>query len=293
MKKMYSNNGKFQNGSPPLRSPRRNKRTSRKLLLILVAAALALVLLVAGGVALFLGHNEAAEANFQDLSRQVQAAATETTTAPTETAAPETTVPEITAPPETQPQVLPQYAEAYASNQEMVGWIRIDGTKLDYPVMHTPNEPEKYLHVDFEQENSYPGTPFLDAACTMDSQNLLIYGHNMPNGTMFRSLFKYEQSTYWKEHPVIVFDTLYEQQEFEVLAAFYDRVYYKAENVFKFYQFIDPETEEEFNAGIAQFKDKALYDTGVTAEYGDQLITLVTCAYHTDNGRFVVVARKK
>ena len=115
----------------------------------------------------------------------------------------------------------------------------------------------------------------------------------MPNGTMFRSLMKYEQSTYWKDHPVIVFDTLYQQQEFEVLAAFYDRVYYKTEDVFKFYQFIDPETEEEFNNGIAQFKEKALYDTGITAEFGDQLITLVTCAYHTDNGRFVVVARRK
>lgn len=293
MKKMYSNNGKFQNGSPPPRSTRRNQRNSRKLLLILVAAALALVLLAVGGAALFLGHNEAAEADFQELSQRVQAAATETTASPTAATTAETTVPETTAPAETQPTVLPQYAEAYAQNQEMVGWVRLDGTKLDYPVMHTPHDPEKYLHVDFEQKNSYPGTPFLDAKCTMDSQNLLIYGHNMPNGTMFRSLFKYEQSNYCKEHPVIVFDTLYEQQEFEVLAAFYDRVYYKTEDVFKFYQFLDPETEEEFNAGIAQFKEKALYDTGVTAEYGDQLITLVTCAYHTDNGRFVVVARKK
>jgi sortase B len=175
----------------------------------------------------------------------------------------------------------------------MVGWIRMDGTSLDYPVMHTPDDPEKYLHVDFDQKNSYPGTPFLDAACTMDSTNLLIYGHNMPNGTMFRSLFKYEQSHYWREHPTIVFDTLYEQQEYEVLSAFYDRVYYKTETVFKFYQFIDPETEEEFNAGIEQLKKKSLYDTGVTAQYGDKLITLVTCSYHTDNGRFVVVARRK
>ncbi|MBP3683653.1 MAG: class B sortase [Oscillospiraceae bacterium] len=286
MKKMYSNNGRFVSPAP-------KKKNRRKFLLTLAACALALVLLCIGGAALFLGHNEGAEADFQDLSRQVQAAATEATAAPTETAVTEATIPETTAPPETQPPVLPQYAEAYARNSEMIGWLRIDGTQLDYPVMHTPNDPEKYLHLDFDQKNSYPGTPFLDAGCTIDSTNLLIYGHNMPNGTMFRSLMKYEQSTYWKDHPVIVFDTLYQQQEFEVLAAFYDRVYYKTEDVFKFYQFIDPETEEEFNNGIAQFKEKALYDTGITAEFGDQLITLVTCAYHTDNGRFVVVARRK
>ena len=283
MKKMYSGNGKFYTPAP-------KRKPKRRLLPILVAVLLVLVLLAVGGAALFLRHNEAAEADFQALAQQVQ-----TTEAPTsaDTTPTETTVPETTVPAETLPAVLPQYQEAYARNQEMVGWLRIDGTNVDYPVMHTPDDPEKYLHVDFDQKNSYPGTPFIDAQCSMDSQNLLIYGHNMPNGTMFRSLFKYEQSNFWREHPVIVFDTLYEQQEYEVLAAFYDRVYYKTENVFKFYQFIDPETEEEFQAGIAKFKEKSLYDTGVTAEYGDQLITLVTCAYQTNNGRFVVVARKK
>lgn len=293
-KTVYSNNGKFQSSQKPPRKPGR-KKNPRKLLLILAAAILAIVLLAAGALALFLGGNEKAEKEFQELSSQVQLAAENTvpTTAPTEETIAETKPVETTAPAETQPPVLPQYAEAYARNNEMVGWLRIDGTKLDYPVMHTPQDPEKYLHVDFDQKNSYPGTPFLDTQCTMDSQNLLIYGHNMPNGTMFRSLFKYEQSNYWKEHPVIVFDTLYEQQEFEVVAAFYDRVYYKAEKVFKFYQFIDPETEEEFNDGIAKIKEKALYDTGVEVKFGDQLITLVTCAYHTDNGRFVVMARKK
>lgn len=286
MRKNYSNHGKYYTPKP--------KRKNKCLLpLLLITAVLALVLLVVLGAALFLGQNEQADEEFQELALMVQEAA-ETTVMPSETVCiTQSTLPETTAPQETQPAILPQYAEAYARNNEMVGWLRIDGTMLDYPVMHTPSDPEKYLHMDFEQKNSYPGTPFLDAKCTMESDNLLIYGHNMPNGTMFRSLFKYEQSNYWKEHPVIVFDTLYQQQEFEVMSAFYDRVYYKTENVFKFYQFIDPETEEEFHAGIEQLKNKALYDTGVTAEYGDQLITLVTCAYHTDNGRFVVVARRK
>ena len=78
-----------------------------------------------------------------------------------------------------------------------------------------------------------------------------------------------------------------------MLAAFYDRVYYQSETCFKFYQFIDAADEEEFHNAIANYCQKQLYDTGITASYGDQLITLVTCAYHVENGRFVVVARKK
>ena len=159
--------------------------------------------------------------------------------------------------------------------------------------MHTPTDPEKYLHTNFAREYSYGGIPFIDANCSADSDNLLIYGHNMLDGSMFRSLPKYESKSYWQAHPTIHFDTLYEEGEYEVLAAFYDRVYYTYENCFKFYQFIDAADEADFNNAISNFRSKALYDTGVTAAYGDKLITLVTCAYHVEDGRFVVVARKK
>lgn len=283
---LYSNNGRFAGGRKP-------KRKGLKIALI---AVLALLLLAAGGVGLFLLGNHNADTDFQKMAAQVQEKTAETTviTTPAETAQTEETIAETTAPTQaTQPTILPQYAQLYQQNPDMVGWIKIEGTAIDYPVMHTPAAPEKYLHVNFEGAYSYPGVPFVDAACTIDSDNLLIYGHNMPNGTMFRSLMQYQQKNFWQNHPTIVFNTLYEEQEYEVLAAFYDRVYYKTEDVFKFYQFIDPETEEEFDEGIAQFKEKALYDTGVNAEYGDRLITLVTCAYHTDHGRFVVVARRK
>lgn len=283
---LYSNNGKFAGGGKP-------KRKGLKIALI---AVLAVLILTVGGISIFLLGNHNADKDFQQMAAQVQEKTAETTaiTTPAETAQTTETIAETTAPTqETQPTILPQYAELYQQNTDMIGWIKIDGTAIDYPVMHTPNDPEKYLHLNFKGEYSYPGVPFLDAACTADSDNLLIYGHNMPNGTMFRSLMQYQQKNYWKNHPTIIFNTLYEEQEYEVLAAFYDRVYYKTEDVFKFYQFIDPETEEEFDEGIDQFKEKSLYDTGVEAHYGDQLITLVTCAYHTDHGRFVVVARRK
>lgn len=180
-------------------------------------------------------------------------------------------------------------------NSDLFGWLTIAGTKIDYPVMYTPEEPEKYLHLNFEEVYSLGGLPFIDAGCSVnpESDNLLIYGHNMQVGTMFHSLLNYEMKNYWESHPIISLKTLYEEREYEVVAAFYDRVYYTYEDCFKFYQFIDAEDQQDFDEAIAIFKDKSLYDTGISASYGDHLITLITCAYHVDNGRFVVVAREK
>ena len=194
---------------------------------------------------------------------------------------------------EKEPVILPQYVELYESNPDMFGWIQIEDTVLDYPVMHTPDVPEKYLRLTFDGEYYVGGTPFMDYRCTGESDNLIFYGHHMKNGTMFTGIIKYADASYWQEHPVIKFNTLYEENEYEVLAAFYDRVYYASEDCFKFYNFIDAENEADFDSAIKNYKAKALYDTGVTPEYGDQLITLVTCSYHHENGRFVVVACQK
>lgn len=286
--KLYSNHGKYMRRSKP-------RRPWLPPLLIALAVIL-LLSLGAGGWFLLSIHS--AENDFRQLASQVRENTPPATEAPAVTVPPgnesgdiPTVIPEPT---EGKPPVmLPQYAQLYEQNADLFGWLCISDTAIDYPVMHTPDDPEKYLHTNFQGAYSYPGVPFIDAACMADSDNLLIYGHNMPNGSMFRGLIKYEQKNYWESHPTITFNTLYEQQEYEVLAAFYDRVYYKTETCFKFYQFIDATDETDFDNAIAQFKEKALYDTGVEAKYGDKLITLVTCAYHTDNGRFVVVARKK
>lgn len=194
---------------------------------------------------------------------------------------------------ETEPVILTQYASVYEQNPDLFGWICIEDTVLDYPVMHTPDDPEKYLHLSFAGESSTAGTPFMDAKCGIDSDNYIIYGHNKKDGTMFREILQYADKSYWQEHPVIRFDTLYEQGEYEVLAAFYDRVYYADENCFKFYRFIKAADKADYDNAIQNYKEKSLYDTGVTAEYGDKLITLVTCSYHEENGRFVVVARQR
>lgn len=226
---------------------------------------------------------------------QVQAAPTVPpveTTRETEPTVPSTE--ETTMPVETEPQILPYFVEMAEKNPDMIGWVKVDGTKLDYPLMYTPAEPEKYLHKDLDGNFSVGGLPFIEEDCSLDprSDNLIIYGHNMANGTMFHSLMEYEKKGYWEEHPVIHLSSLYEEKPYQIVAAFYDQIYMKTDTCFKFYQFINAQDEAAFQEAISYFKEKSLYDTGVTAEYGDKLITLVTCAYHVDNGRFVVVAKE-
>ena len=218
-------------------------------------------------------------------------AVTEAPTAEPTAAPPE---PTETVPEETGPPMLPKMAELYAENPDVIGWITIPGTDVDYPVMYTPDDPEKYIHKNFKGIYSLGGLPFMEDECSMDpeSDNLIIYGHNMKNGTQFQNLMNYTMKKYWEEHPQILFSTLYEERTYEIISAFYDRVYRSSEKVFKFYQFIDAKDEADFENAMKHYKEKAEYDTGVTAEYGDKLITLVTCSYHMDYGRFVVVAKQ-
>lgn len=296
---MKRNNPGGRYAAAPKRKRNPAKRKQSRLILSLSLVVVLLAVLVG-----FMFFYAFPANDFKDLSEQVQAAA-ETAPAQTEmlpTAVPapaEATATTVSAPAETtvatepvERIMLPQYGNLYQQNPDLYGWVRIDDTIIDYPVMRSVDDPEKYLHANFEAEYSYPGTPFADAKCSNDSDNILIYAHNMLDGSMFRSLLKYENKNYWEAHPTIMYSDLYGEYEYEVVAAFYDRVYKKTENVFKFYQFIDAEDASHYNNAIDNFKAKALYDTGVDAAYGDQLITLVTCAYHTDNGRFVVVARK-
>ena len=184
------------------------------------------------------------------------------------------------------------YENLKEENNDLFGWIKIAGTKVDYPVMYTPQEPEYYLRRAFDKSNSISGVPFLDGNYVEGGNHYLIYGHNMKNGTMFHALLDYAKPEFWKEHPTITFDTLQENGIYTVIGVFYSRVYYQDEtDVFRFYSYPvlnDPELFQEYVDNVAA---ASLYDTGETVEYGDTLLTLVTCSYHTKNGRFVVVAK--
>ena len=190
--------------------------------------------------------------------------------------------------------MIPELAELHSKNSDIVGWLKIADTQLDYAVVHTPEDPQKYLYMDLEGNWSGFGSIFIEGACSLEprSTNLLFHGHNMLNGSMFRTLMSYKDESFYKKHPIIEYSDLYENKEYEIFAVLRDRVYHTYETCFKFYNFLDPATEEEFNEGITYFKEHSLYDTGITPVYGDKLITLSTCAYHTENGRFLVVARE-
>ena len=129
---------------------------------------------------------------------------------------------------------------------------------------------------------------------SIPSSNLLIYGHRNKKGIMFEDLLKYKDEEFYKEHSKIRFTTTEDDSEYEIISVFYSRVYYQDEkDVFRYYYFINAENEEQYDEYVNNAKKASIYDTEKTAEYGDQLITLSTCAYHTEKGRFAIVAKKK
>lgn len=192
--------------------------------------------------------------------------------------------------------VVGKYVDLYLANSDLIGWVTVEGTKIDYPVMQTPSDNEYYLHRNFSHEYSDSGTPFIDAASDifLPTCNFLVYGHNMNNGTMFHQLLKYEDYDFYKKHDVFKFDTIYVggQGTYQVLAAGYSQIYPVDSTVFKYYQYAGITTEEEFYRYVDGVKALSLYDTGVNATYGDQLVTLSTCAYHVEDGRFFVVGKR-
>lgn len=182
------------------------------------------------------------------------------------------------------------YADLYAQNHDMVGWIQIEGTVINYPIMQTKDNPFYYLHRNFYKAYSAYGVPFLQANCVIgESDNLILYGHHMNNGSMFAALEQYKDKSFYEEHKQIRFNTLTEEGTYEIVAAFKTNAY---GNGFQYYQFVNAESEDEYNQFVDNCRKLSIYDTGVSATYGDKLITLSTCEYSLANGRMVVVAKR-
>ncbi|MBO5004980.1 MAG: class B sortase [Clostridia bacterium] len=187
-----------------------------------------------------------------------------------------------------------QLEELKKENEDIVGWIQINDTNIDYPVLQTTDN-DFYMKHNYKKESSKDGSIFLDKSYNWDipSSNLLLYGHNNKNGTMFQDLMNYKEEDFYNNHKTIRFTTLNEDSTYEVMSVFYSRVYYKNEqNVFRYYYFVNSENETDYNDFVENCKNSSIYDTGVTANYGDQLLTLSTCEYSQEDGRFVVVAKK-
>ena len=182
-----------------------------------------------------------------------------------------------------------KYGALYEQNNDFVGWIQIDGTNINYPVMQTPDNPDYYLKHSFEKTWSDYGVPYLDEACVIgQSNNLVIYGHHMSNGSMFCDLELYSDPAFCMDHPVIRFDTLTSFGEYEVIAVFR---YNTNQETFRYDREVNMD-EGRFSWFIEQVHARELFSTGKDASFGDQLLTLSTCAYTYKNGRLVVVARK-
>ena len=191
------------------------------------------------------------------------------------------------------PDILPEYETLYNKNKKLIGWLKIDDTNIDYPVMQTSDN-TYYLDHNYNQEYDKNGSIFLDYNCSVypRSTNMIVYGHHMKSGNMFGNLQKYAKESYGKKHSVITFDTIYEKAQYQVMYVFRSQVYNEDDIVFKYYQFIEANSETEFNSYMQEMSALSLYDTGVTAEFGDSLLTLSTCDSSQTDGRFVVVAKR-
>ena len=190
--------------------------------------------------------------------------------------------------------VLKEYATVYKMNNDVVGWIQIPGTKVNYPVLQRKDTPNYYLRRDFYEENARHGSIYAyeEADFKDVSDNITLFGHNMGDNTMFAGLHDYEKEEFYQAHPYILFDTLTSHQVYKVVSVFYTNV--DVTNGFVYHDITDFEDEHAFYAFIEDCTDRAMYDTGTSFVYGDKLLTLSTCDNNVadDSIRFVVVAKK-
>lgn len=177
-------------------------------------------------------------------------------------------------------------------NTDIIGWLKIDGTNINYPVMQNG---DFYLHRNVYKNYSSSGTPYLAEHCNLKtSDNLIIYGHHMKNSTMFSNLDNYKNYNYYKNHKYIKFYTLEDnktiENDYEIVFAFKTVAY--SDKGFKYYNYTKFYDENDFNSFVEKCRDYEFYNTNVKVNYGDKLITLSTCEYSQKNGRMVVIAKK-
>lgn len=246
----------------------------------LTLAVLFLLIAVVCGYLLLDSHHQKNEGRsaFRELASAVHEAQTTKQEAPNEP------------PAETESNLIEVYRALAKRNSDMVGWIRIDGTTIDYPVMQTPDDFNFYLRRNFEKEYSNLGTPYIQENCDLEtSDNLILYGHHMLDGGMSSDLELYKDKDFLQEHSIIRFDTLDEIAEYEIMAVIVTTAY--RSDSFQYYEYVGG-SRDQFEKYVSDCKRLSLFDTDVNAEYGDKLITLSTCEYSQNDGRLLVVAKK-
>jgi len=172
-------------------------------------------------------------------------------------------------------------------NPDCIGWLSIPGTPIDFPVMQNKDAPEFYLKHDFDGRYSEYGLPFLDSRCDLEiSDNVIIYGHHMNDGSMFSALLKYEDREYFVEHPEIVLETGQGAETYQVAAVIRAAGSYEPED-WSIFNCFDCDEQD-----VREIAARQLYDTSVELSPGNRLLTLATCEYSQRNGRLAVIAVK-
>ncbi len=194
-------------------------------------------------------------------------------------------------------EILPEYEQIYAENPDLVGWLEIEDTVINYPVLQSDTEEDSqyYLTHSFAKKKDKNGSLFMDYRNDFVDRdtNIIIYGHNMKNGSMFGSLKKYLEKGYLEKHSRIRFDTIYEHGTYEVIDAFLSEVSYQDEYTFRYYNFLNARSKAEFDAfSVNVMQMDALKKGTLDAKYGDQLLTLSTCSSYTEEGRMFIIAKK-
>lgn len=185
-------------------------------------------------------------------------------------------------------EVMSTYRDLFLENPDLIGWLTIDGTTVDYPVMWTPEDPEYYSNHGFDRSESQNGLLFLDGSSSINESggNLIVYGHNMKNGSMFADLLNYREQSYWEAHRTIQLDTLYESRTYEIASVA------EANDLELLPYGFTYAYEADCEEAIANMHAIEYYDTGVSMEYGDDFLTLSTCDYSEEDGRLVVMAKR-
>ncbi len=193
------------------------------------------------------------------------------------------------------PAVLREYQQLHQQNSDFCGWLSIPGTGIDYPVMQAvPESSDFYLTHNYDGEEDINGSIFLDSRNDYEQQddNLIVYGHNMKSGLMFGELKNYLDPAFFQEHKMIQFNTIYEKAQYEIIAVCLAKVPAEEEKGFRYYDFINAGSEENFSSFLENMKKMNIMDGDLNASYGDKLLTLSTCNNYTEDGRLVLLAKK-
>ena len=183
------------------------------------------------------------------------------------------------------------YDSLLAINSDCIGWIRIDGTDIDYPVVQAADN-TFYLHHNFNQESAICGAIFMDYRNDIDlaREHLILYGHQMKDGSMFKQLNGYKDKDFYKEHPEITLYLRNQKYSYDVVAVYVTNISRSG----GYYNYLHGNTREE-QIEYLQNKMAAyqLYDTGFTVTQDDELLSLSTCEYSSTNGRLIVLAKRR